>query len=288
MDLKKILAEKPVFLFDGAIGTELAKRGLETSGIINLDKPEHILDFHREYAALGVDALTTNTFTMNRLYVETHGLEADLREVNLAGARLAREAAGSRQYVFGDLGPTGRLLEPYGEHTEEHFYENYLEQALILAEGGVDGFIIETMTDLREAVCALKACKSAATLPIIVTLSFSTIEKGGRTVMGSTVAETAVMLEQHGADAIGANCGELTPLEMARIAAMFKQHTALPIIIQPNAGRPNLINGCTVYNMAPEDFADGIMQCIESGASIIGGCCGTTLAHIQAVIHRVW
>ncbi len=284
MDFKKLLTNKKVFLFDGAIGTELARRGLETYITVNLTKPEHILDIHREYAAVGVDALTTNTFTMNRVYIESHGLDADLREVNLAGARLAREAAGKGQYVFGDLGPTGCLLEPYGEYTEEHFHQNFLEQAAILATGGVDGFIIETMTDLREAVCALKACKEAAGLPVIVTLSFSTIKNGGRTIMGSAVAESATALEKYGADAVGANCGELTPKELARIAAMYKRQTALPIIIQPNAGKPKLLGGRTVYDMPPEEFAEGVMQCVDSSATILGGCCGTTPAHLQALV----
>lgn len=287
MDLNKLIETKKVLIFDGALGTELAKRGLETSGALSLTNPEAILDFHREYAAAGVDILSTNTFTMNRISVESHGLGIDLREANLAGVRLAREAAGAEQLVFGDLGPTGKLLEPYGTFSEEQFYEAFKEQALMLAEGGVDGLIIETMTDLREAVCALQACKDVTRLPVIVTMAFATLDKGGRTVMGSTAAEIATSLEQHGADAIGSNCGELTPEEMAQIVAFYRAHTNLPLLVQPNAGRPKLVAGKTVYDMVPEDFADGVIKCIENGASLVGGCCGTSIEHIKAVVSRL-
>ena len=287
MDFQNILDQKKVAIFDGALGTELAKRGLETSGTVNLTNPEDISDFHRKYVKAGVDFLTTNTFSMNRISIESHNLVIDLREANLVGVRLAREVAGEGQFVFGDLGPTGKLLEPYGTYTEGQFYDNFKEQALILAEGGSDGLIIETMTDLREAICALKACKEAADLPVIVTLSYATTAKGGRTIMGSTVAEIAAALEEYGADAIGANCGELSPEEMAQIASLYKQYTSLPILIQPNAGRPKLFEGRTVYDMTPEDYANGVMKCIDSGASLVGGCCGTTLEHLKAVVRLV-
>jgi 5-methyltetrahydrofolate--homocysteine methyltransferase len=287
LDLQKLIEARKVLIFDGALGTELAKRGLETSGALSLTNPEAILDFHREYAAAGVDILSTNTFIMNRISVESHGLDIDLREANLAGVRLAREAAGTEQFVFGDLGPTGKLLEPYGTFSEEQFYEAFKEQALMLTEGGVDGLIIETMTDLREAVCALRACKDVTSLPVIVTMAFATVEKGGRTVMGSSAAEIVTAFEQHGADAIGANCGELTPNEMAQIGAFYRAHTNLPLLIQPNAGRPKLVAGKTVYDMVPEDFADGVIKCIENGASLVGGCCGTTIEHIKAVVRRL-
>lgn len=287
MDFKKTLAVKKVIIFDGGTGTELARRGVEASGVTNLANPEAILKFHSDYVGLGVDALTTNTFTMNRISIESKGLKVDLREVNLAGVNLARDAAGENQYVFGNIGPTGKLLEPYGTYSEEQFADNFEEQARILLEGGVDGFIIETMTDLREAVCAVKAARAISDLPIIVTLSFASTEKGGRTIMGNTVSEVAEVLEKHEADVLGANCGDLAPLEMARIAAIYKEHTSLPVLIQPNAGMPKLIDDQTVYDMSPEEFAKGVMKCINSGASLVGGCCGTTLEHLEAVIQQV-
>lgn len=287
LDLKKDFAKKKQLIFDGAMGTELARRGLETGGNLNLTAADSIFDFHREYADMGVDCITTNTFTMNRIYVESHKIDTDLRKVNEAGVNLARRAAGNNHYVFGDLGPTGRLLEPYGEYTEEEFIKNYREQATILTGAEVDGLIIETMTDLREANCALKGCKMVSDLPVIVTLSFTTVTRGGRTIMGSSVADIAKTLELNGADAIGTNCGDLTPLEMAEIVALYKKHTSLPVLVQPNAGRPKLKDGKTIYDMTPSEFADGIIQCIENGADIVGGCCGTTLDHMRAVVKRL-
>jgi 5-methyltetrahydrofolate--homocysteine methyltransferase len=287
VDLAKVLAEKEILIFDGAMGTELVRRGLKPGGSINLDHAEDIIELHRAYLETGVDIITTNTFTLNRISCQSHGLTGNLVEVNLAGVRLGREAAAGKAYVFGDIGPTGKLLEPYGSFSEEQFYDNFKEQARILAEGGSDGLIIETMTDLREALCALKASKDATDLPVIVTLSFATTEKGGRTIMGSSVAEVAKLLEENGADAVGANCGDLAPAEMAEIAALYREKTTLPILIQPNAGKPRLIQGETIYDMPPEKYAEGIMQCLDSGASLIGGCCGTTLDHIRAVVQKI-
>lgn len=284
MDLQKLLAEEKILIFDGAMGTELAKLGLETNGTVNLTNPDFIVEFHRAYAAAGVDALTTNTFAMNRINLASKGLNEDLREINLSAARLAKEAADGKQYVFGDIGPTGKLLEPYGTYSEEQFYENFQEQAKILLEGGVDGLLIETMTDLREAACALRAARVITDLPIIVTLSFAMVDRGGRTIMGNTVAEIVDVLEKIGADAVGANCGELSPVEMAEIAAIFKKHSSRPVLIQPNAGKPKLVGEKTIYNMTPGDFAEGVMKCIDCGATLVGGCCGTTLEHLKTVV----
>lgn len=285
--MQKILTEKKILIFDGGTGTELARRGVEASGAANLTNPEGIAGFHRDYVKLGVDALTTNTFTLNRISMETKGLDFDLREANLAGAGLARKEAGEGQYVIGDIGPTGKLLKPYGNYSEEEFYDNFKEQALILLEGGVDGLIIETMTDLREAVCALDAARSVTGLPVIVTLSFAGTEKGGRTIMGNSVSEITAVLGEKGADAVGANCGDLSPQDMAEIAALYRDNTDLPVLIQPNAGKPKLVGEETVYDMSPEEFAEGVLQCIENGASMVGGCCGTTLGHLEAVIRKV-
>ncbi len=287
MVFNKFLKEIQVVLFDGAMGTELARRGLEMSAVNNISNPEHVLEIHREYIKAGADALITNTFSTNRISMELHGLNMDIDEVNLAAVRLARQAAENGQFVFGDIASTGKLLEPYGEYTEGQFYRNFKEQAAILARGGVDGLIVETMMDLREAVCALKACKDAANLPVIISLTFATTSKGGRTAMGNSAAEIAMTLEKQGADVIGANCGDLDPGEMAKIAEMYKEATALPVMVQPNAGKPVLVNNQAKYEMKPEQFADGLMKCIDSDASIIGGCCGTTPDHIRAVAEKI-
>lgn len=283
MTFNELMQKKKIVLFDGGMGSLLAGRGCDTSGASNLENPEAVLEIHREYAGAGADILITNTFTMNRIGIESHGLDIEPEAVNKAGVSLARRAAGAEKLVFGDIGPTGQLLEPYGSYTEEQFYNNYLEQAGIFAGEGVDGLIIETFTDLREAECALKACKDQTNLPLILSLAYTTTEKGGRTIMGSAVKEAAALAEQYGAAAVGANCGDLDPEEMAVITGFYREATALPLIIQPNAGKPKLVGSETSYDMQPDQYAKGVAKCIENGASIIGGCCGTTPPHIEVV-----
>ncbi|MHC4259867.1 MAG: homocysteine S-methyltransferase family protein [Planctomycetota bacterium] len=180
MDFAALLKNQEIILLDGAIGTELDKRGLMSGGRNNLDAPEAVLEIHREYAQCGCHALTTNTLTMNRIYIETHNVGVEVRDVNRAGAELARQAAGRNQYVLGDISSTGQMLEPYGDYRESQFQEVFKEQAQALAEAGVDGFVIETMFDLREALCALRACKDNFSLPVIVSIAFTTEEKGGK------------------------------------------------------------------------------------------------------------
>ncbi len=284
MEFNQLLKTQKIVVFDGGMGSLLAGRGCRPGGESNLESPEAVLAIHREYADAGADILITNTFTMNRINIESHGLKIDVEDVNMAGVSLARRGAGKERLVFGDIGPTGQLLEPYGSYTEEQFVENYREQAGILAGAGVDGIIIETFTDLREAKCALKACRQETDLPLVLSLAYTTTGKGGRTVMGSSAGDAANAAEKYGAAAVGANCGDLDPLAMASIVEIYRQVTSLPLIVQPNAGIPKLIDGETRYNMVPEDYAEGVMKCIENGAVLVGGCCGTTPDHLKAVV----
>ncbi|MCP4261467.1 MAG: hypothetical protein GY774_28790 [Planctomycetes bacterium] len=283
MNLSTALKKKDVILLDGAIGTELDKHGLMGRAQNNLENPEVVLEIQREYASCGCDALTANTLTMNRIFIETHNVGVSVQDVNRAGAELARKAAGEGQYVLGNMSSTGQLLEPYGTYKESQFCEAFREQAGILAESGVDGFIIETMFDLREAVCALRACKDNFSLPVIVSIAFSTEAKGGRTIMGDTAQQCAKSLTDAGADVIGANCGDIDPAQMAVIVSELKSATSLPVLAQPNAGKPQLVGDETVFKMAPDDFAQGVAECLSVGAQIVGGCCGTTPEHIRAV-----
>jgi len=283
MNLSEFLDKQEIILLDGAMGTQLDKRGLMGWAQNNLENPEVVLEIQREYASYGCDALTTNTLTMNRIYIETHNVGVSVRDVNKAGAELARQAVGKEQYVLGDISSTGQLLEPYGTYKESQFYEAFKEQAEILVESGVDGFIIETIFDLREAICALRACRDNFSLPVIISIAFATEEKGGRTMMGNSAEQCAKSLTDAGADVIGANCGELDPAQMAIVVSMLRSATALPILAQPNAGRPKLVNNQAVFEMAPEPFAAGIVECLRAGARLVGGCCGTTPEHIRAV-----
>jgi 5-methyltetrahydrofolate--homocysteine methyltransferase len=282
MTLLELLNSQEVVLLDGAMGTQLGKQGLR-AGPSNLEAPEAVLEIHKEYADCGCHALTTDTLTMNRIYIETHNVGIDVREVNRVGAELAKKAAADKQYVFGDISSTGQMLEPYGNYKESQFYETFKEQAEVLTEAGVDGFIIETMFDLREALSALRACKENTSLAVIVSMAFATEEKGGRTMMGNSAEECAKELTAAGADAVGANCGSLDPTQMAVVVSVLKSATHLPVLSQPNAGRPRLVDNRTVFEMVPGDFAAGIAECLRSGARLVGGCCGTTPAHIGAV-----
>jgi 5-methyltetrahydrofolate--homocysteine methyltransferase len=283
MDFLTFLKKDGIILLDGAMGTQLEKHGLMRSGRTNLDAPETVLEIHQEYARCGCHALTANTLTVNRIYIETHNVGVSVRDVNLAGAELARQAAGGNQYVLGNISSTGQLLEPYGDYKESQFYDAFKEQAEILAQGGVDGFLIETMFDLREAMCALRACKDNSKLPVIVSIAFATETKGARTIMGNSAEDCAKMIADGGADCVGANCGDIDPDQMAVVVSLLCSATQLPVLAQPNAGRPKLIGDKTIFEMAPEAFAVGVLKCVDAGASIVGGCCGTTPEHIRAV-----
>ena len=281
--MSELLQSREVILLDGAMGTELSRRGLSWGGRSNIDAPKGVFEIHREYAECGCHVLTTNTLTMNRIYIETHKVGVDVRDVNRAGAELARQAGESRQYVLGDISSTGQMLEPYGNYKESQFYDTFKEQAEVLGEAGVDGFVIETMFDLREALCALRACKDNFQLPVIVSIAFITDEAGGRTLMGNPAQDCARQLSQAGADAVGANCGSVEPSQIAAIVSTLRSATEAPVAAQPNAGKPKLIDDRTVFEMAPGAFSAGIRECVDSGARIVGGCCGTTPEHIRAV-----
>lgn len=288
MNLLEFLESEPRLIFlDGAMGTQLAEAGLDMGGQNCVTAPEAVLAIHRSYAECGIDLLITNTLTMNRVNVESHKVQVDVAEVNLAGARLAREAAQPGQYVLGDIGSTGKLLRPYGPLPEEEAYEAFREQALLLAQGGVDGFIVETMIDLREAVLAVEAVREATGLPVLATMAFNTLRNGGRTVMGNSAQDCAKALAQAGACAVGANCGSLDPKEMAEIIALMREAVSLPLVAQPNAGKARLVNGRLVFDMTPTDFVTGIQTCVAAGARLVGGCCGTSPAHIKAMVETL-
>jgi 5-methyltetrahydrofolate--homocysteine methyltransferase len=283
VDLLKYIAGNRVTIADGAMGTELFRAGLMGVEQNNIANPDSVLKIHRSYLGAGATLLTTNTLTMNRIFIESHAMDIDIARVNEAGVKIALQAAGSNHFVLGDISSTGQMLEPYGEFSEETFISNYQEQAKILSENGIDAFIIETVMDLREAICALRACKSISSLPVFVTMSFSTAENGGRTMMGNSAMDCAISLTKEGADVIGANCGSLDPKDLPLVISEFRKHSPLPIIAKPNAGKPILTNNTTSFDMPPNTFADCLAKCIHNGACIIGGCCGTTPDHIKAL-----
>ncbi len=280
MNFKDFLKSNKTIILDGAMGTELERRGSSDKCASNLTHPEIVEAIHRDYRVSGSNAAISNTFSMTRLYLETHNLNLDVEKVNQSGVKMARNAVGNEGYVLGDIGPTGGMLEPYGTVKEEDLYKTFKEQASILSNAGVDGFIVETMFDLREALCALRACRNISEIPVIVSMSFQTTKNGGRTMMGNSAEECATRLTEESADAVGANCGDLSPEEMAEVVSVIKNFTNLPIVAQPNAGKPKVEREKVLY-MEPELYATETLKCYKAGARIIGGCCGTTPEHMR-------
>jgi 5-methyltetrahydrofolate--homocysteine methyltransferase len=285
MNLRELLSSDRQRIFlDGAMGTQLGQAGLEMGGQNNVTNPDAVLAVHRRYADAGADLLITNTLTMNRVNIESHSVGVETREVNLAGVRLAKAAAGDSRLVLGDMSSTGKMLKPYGPLPEDDAYATFSEQASVFVEGGIDGFIIETMFDLREALCALKAVKAASDLPVIASITFNTSNNGGRTVMGNTAQDSARALAEGGADVVGVNCGNIDPYQVAGLVALMREVTTLPLIAQPNAGLGRLVDKQLVFDMTPADFALGVKACADAGARLLGGCCGTSPEHIRAMV----
>jgi 5-methyltetrahydrofolate--homocysteine methyltransferase len=286
MKLVDLISSGQIILMDGATGTELDKHGLMSREDANLTAPEVVMSVHSDYIRAGSQIITANTLTMNRIYMETHSITVDVGAINRAGVELARKAAGDDVHVLGNLCSTGQLLQPYGDYKESQFVETFTEQAGYLAEAGADGFLIETMFDLAETLCAVQACRRFD-LPVLASVAFSTAAKGGRTSMGNSARDCAWKLVDAGADVVGVNCGSIDHFEAAEIVASMKAVVSVPILAQPNAGIPELIEGKTVFSASPYDFSDGIRECIHAGATWVGGCCGTTPEHIRAVAAAV-
>lgn len=276
-----------ILIFDGAMGTQLESLGAPAGGASNLQAPDIVVKVQKAYVDAGSGAIIANTFCLCDIYAKSHKMDFDIAEANRKGVALAKEASGGKALVMGDIGPTGQMLKPYGDYSEEQFYETFLAQARILAEAGIDAFIIETMSDLKEAVCAVKACADNFDIPVIASMTFSTDRDGGRTVMGDRATDCAVKLAEAGASVIGANCGELAPENMAVIIASYRSAVTIPLLAQPNAGKPRIEGEETVYDMGPAEFALGVRKCIDAGANLVGGCCGTSPAHIRAVAEMV-
>jgi 5-methyltetrahydrofolate--homocysteine methyltransferase len=271
------------------MGTQLTARGAKSGPAANVQAPETVLAVHRAYREAGTDVLLTNTFTASRPALARSGEADELTRYVSAACALAREALGGGGYVAGDVGPTGELLEPYGTMTEEAMRAAFGETARLLAAGGVDLFVVETMSDAREMTLAVQACREAAReaardIPVAASMAFDPSRQGGfRTNMGVSAAEAARTMTAAGADIVGANCGSVTPHQMAELVREFRGATDKPILIQANAGVPELQAGETVFRLAPEAYAAGMIEVIAAGARLVGGCCGTTPEHIRCL-----
>lgn len=275
---------------DGAMGTQLMLAGLangDCGEAWNLSHPERVLAIQRRYVEAGADCLISNTFGGSRLMLQRHGHVEHLRQINQAGARIAREAFGNREgFVLGDLGPLGAILEPYGDLPTDEARAAYEEQARALVEAGVDAIIIETQTSLEETGVAIDAAKAAGAPCVIASLAYDLSQDKTFyvTMMGVKPEDAAAFAQERGADIIALNCG--TGMDMngaAMVAKLYRDNCKLPVMVQPNAGLPVLENMKAVYKQLPADMAKNVPDAISSGANIIGSCCGSTPEHTRAI-----
>lgn len=276
------------------MGTELMSAGLAQGGCgeaWNLSHPERVLEIQRRYAGAGADCLITNTFGANRIVLLRRGQEAELAEINRAGAWIAREAFGGRPgFVLGDIGPLGAILEPYGDLPAAEAQSALDEQAAALVVAGVDAIIIETQTALEELGMAIDAAIKAGAPCIIASLAYDLMHDGAsyRTMMGVSPGQAAEFADERGAHIVALNCG--TGMDMAgaaRVARIYRKQSTLPIMVQPNAGAPVVENLRTVYRERPVDMAREVPAVLEAGVGIIGSCCGTTPEHTREIRRAV-
>jgi methionine synthase I (cobalamin-dependent) len=292
ISLKERLFES-VFFVDGAMGTQLIEAGAPAgccNDYLNIESPEIVRTVHQRYIDAGVDAVITNTFGANALVLKRHRLADQARPINLAAAKLAREVAGPDHYVLGDIGPCGDFLEPLGMVKAPDLKAAFAEQAQGLVDGGVDGFIIETMTALDEIQVAIEAVQSISDLPVLVSLAYDPAGEAVRTMMGVSPAQAAEQLAPLGITALGFNCGTL---DMAGYVNLTKEYAQalngsnVLLLAEPNAGRPELEGDQAVYRLSPEAYAEALVQIQDAGAAILGGCCGTSPAHLEAAVKKV-
>jgi 5-methyltetrahydrofolate--homocysteine methyltransferase len=286
--LQDAILERPL-LGDGAMGTQLMIAGLEQGNCgeaWNLSHPEKVLAIQRRYVECGSDCLITNTFGGSRIMLNRHSEADHVVEVNKAGVEIARQAFGARNgYVLGDIGPFGGLLEPFGHFTESQVRSAFEEQAAALVEAGSDAIIIETQTSLEELLIGIQAAQAAGAKCIIGSMAYDVTLDGStfRTMMGIEPERAAEFMEGHGAHIVALNCGTGMEMERAREAVMrYKNVTSLPVMVQPNAGKPQLIDMKVVYDETPEQMAKGLLPLLKAGANIVGSCCGSTPEHIRA------
>lgn len=277
------LKSKIVLLCDGAMGTELQRKGLKVGDCpeeYNLTHPEVIQAIHKDYYDAGSDIVETNTFGANRLRLKFYGLEDQVREINSAAVNNAKFVCPNNKFIAGSIGPLGELFEPIGTISENYAYEVFVEQAKVLEDSGLDILFIETMMSIEEAVIAVKAAKENTTLPIAASMTFELGKTGLKTPWGVDVQTAVNELTNAGADIIGSNCGKGFD-EMIQVINEMKKLTTKPILAQSNAGIPELVDGKLHYIETPEMIAPKVHELLKSGVNIIGGCCGTNPSHIK-------
>jgi 5-methyltetrahydrofolate--homocysteine methyltransferase len=288
--LLEALRQRPL-LGDGAMGTQLMIAGLEQGNCgeeWNLTHRDKVLGIQRRYAEAGSDCILTNTFGGSRIMLNRHGNADDVVAINRAGVEIARDAfkaVGRDGYVIGDIGPFGGLMEPYGEFTEDEVRAAFNEQAKALVDAGADAIIIETQTSLEELGLGIDAAREAGAPCVIGSMAYDVTLDGStfRTMMGVDPERAAEFMMEKGADVVALNCGTRMDMDRAREAvARYRAATDMPVMAQPNAGQPKLVNMKVVYDETPEQMVKGVRPLLENGANVVGGCCGSTPDHIRA------
>jgi methionine synthase I (cobalamin-dependent) len=272
---------------DGAIGTQLMTRGLmpgECPDSWNISHPAELEGVTRGYVEAGSEIILTNTFRANRVALDAYNLADHLEDINLAGVEIARRVASGCAYVFASIGPSGKMLMN-GEVSEDELKKSFAEQVGILALAGVDGFALETMSDLAEAKLAVAAARETG-LPVVASMVFDSGKDKDRTMMGVTPEQAAEELTGAGADVIGANCG-VGAAGYISVCQRLHAATDRPIWIKPNAGLPEIVEGKAVYRTTPEAFAAFVPALLQAGASFVGGCCGTGPEFIWAMFETL-
>jgi homocysteine S-methyltransferase len=283
---KDLLESDHAYIFDGAMGTMLYSKGIyinRSYDELNLVAPDLVRDVHAEYVRAGADVIETNTFGANVNKLQPYGLEASVREINIRAARIAREAAGNSSLVAGAVGPLGLRIEPYGPTSFDEAKEMFRTQISALLEGGVDLFVLETFSDISELQQAIKAVQELCDLPIVAQV---TIQMDGNTLFGATAEVFTTQLAEWGADVIGLNCGVGPALVLNAIEKM-RTLTDRKLSAQPNAGLPRDVGGRQIYMCSPEYMAEYSRRIIQAGATFVGGCCGTTPAHIKMIADAI-
>ncbi len=275
-----------VLVSDGAWGTFLQKKGLKPGECPELwcvERRAEVLDVARSYINAGADMIESNSFGGSRFKLEHFGLADRVAEINEAAARISREAAGPSKWVIASIGPTGKMLVT-GEVTEDNLYAAFKEQAMALAKGGADALCIETMSATDEAALAIRAARENTDCEVICTFTFQKGAKGQyRTMMGVSPAKAAQEAVQAGAHIVGPNCGNGMEQMVEIVKEMRAAAKTTPILVHANAGLPKNVNGVDVFPEKPEEMAARVKAVVEAGANVVGGCCGTAPAHIQAI-----
>lgn len=284
----RALIGKRVLVLDGGMGSLLMAAGLERGRAPewwNVEHPERVEAAHRGYVEAGSDIVHTNTFGASPPKLKTVGLGGRCREINALAVAIARRAVVASTLVAGDVGPTGLTLPPVGRATVEELEEAFREQVAALAEAGVDLISIETMYDLREALAAVAAARTAG-LAVLASMTFEARKRGFFTIMGDPLGASLAAMAEAGADAVGCNCS-VTSSVMVGMVAEARRSVGAPIIAQPNAGNPRVTPAGTVYDASTDGFARDVLAMAEAGARLVGGCCGTTpeiIARVRAAL----